>query len=107
MAPAMMLGQKHSKLPVTEAHPKAARWMLGKATKAQKVAGIAAKVLTKYFDSGTHAMTTDHERDAALGALTAWAMLHGVPGWKDIRALDPDAGSPLAAPLGYWVPVAT
>jgi len=104
MVAAMMLRQKNPKLPVTEAHPKAALWMLGEATKTKKAAGITAKALAKYFDVSTHTMTTDHERDAALGGLTAWAMLHEATGWRDIRWRDPDAVSPLAAPVGYWVP---
>jgi hypothetical protein len=101
---AMMLRQKNPELPITEAHPKAALWMLGEASKTQKVAGITAKALVRYFELGTHAMVTDHERDAALGALTAWVMMHQAPGWEDIRGLDPNAVSPLAAPFGYWVP---
>jgi len=104
MVAAMMLRQKNPKIPVTEAHPKAALWMLGEATKTRKVAAITANALAKYFDVGAHAMTSDHERDAALGALSAWAMLHRARGWKDLRGLDPDAVSPLVAPFGYWVP---
>ena len=50
---------------------------------------------------------TDHERDTALGALGAWAMVHQAAGWKDIRGLDANAISPLAAPLAYWVPTRT
>ena len=104
MMSAMMLRQKNPKLPVTEAHPKAALWMLGDATKAQEVSGITAKALAKYFDIGTLAMATDHERDAALGALGAWAMVHRAGDWKNIRGLDPDAISPLSVPVGYWMP---
>jgi len=106
MVAAMLLRQKNPKLLVTEAHPKAALWMLGDARKTRKVSGITAKALTKYFDVGTHEVATDHERDAAVGALTAWAMLHRAPGWEDIRGRDPDAVSPLVDPLGYWMPVA-
>jgi hypothetical protein len=104
MVAAMMLRQQNPMLPVTEAHPKAVLWMLGESSKTKKVAGITAKALVRFFDVGTHSMATDHERDAALGALTAWTMLHEAPEWQDIRGLDPDAVSPLAAPLGYWVP---
>ena len=105
MVAAMMLREKNRTLPVTEAHPKAALWMLGEATRTKKVASITAAALAKYVDVGAHTMTTDHERDAALGALTAWAMFHQAAGWKDIRGLDPNAVSPLAAPMGYWVPM--
>ncbi len=104
MLAAMMLREQTPTLPVTEAHPKAALWMLGEATRQRKVASITAKSLTKYFDMGRHEMATDHERDAALGALAAWAMVHQATSWTDIRALDPDAIAPLPGAVGYWVP---
>ncbi len=63
-----------------------------------------SKSLTRYFDVGPHQMATDHERDAALGALGAWAMIHRTGGWSELRVRDPDAVSPLAEPLGYWMP---
>ena len=107
MVAATMLRRKNPQLPVTEAHPKAALWMLGEATKTRRVSGITTSALAQYFDVGTHAMASDHERDAALGALTTWAMLHRATGWKDIRGRDPNAVSPLVAPVGYWVPVTT
>jgi hypothetical protein len=102
---AMLLREQNPKVPVTEAHPKAALWILREATKQREVTNISAMALTRYLDVGPHAMATDHERDAALGALGAWAMLHQPPGWKDIFGFDPEAVSPLAAPLGYWMPV--
>jgi predicted nuclease with RNAse H fold len=100
----MLLRERNPKLPVSEAHPKAALWMLGEATKTKSVASITAKSLDKYFEVGRHEMETDHERDAALAALAAWAMVHRADRWKDICGLDPDALSPLPGPLAYWVP---
>jgi hypothetical protein len=104
---AMMLRQKNPSLPVTEAHPKAALWMLREATKTRRVSDITMSALARYFDVGSYATASDHERDAAVGALTAWAMIHRAPGWNDIRSRDPGAVSPFAGPVGYWVPLAT
>jgi hypothetical protein len=102
---ATLLRQQNATLPITEAHPKAALWMLGEATVAMKVPDISGRALAKYFDVGAHAMAKDHERDAALGALTAWAMIHEAAGWQDIRWHDAAGVSLLAAPVGYWMPV--
>ncbi len=106
MLAAMLLRRTNPRLPLTEAHPKAMLWMLGVATTRRKVANISAKSLSVYFDRGSHSMTTDHERDAALAALGAWAMIHRPAGWEDIRERLPDHGAltPLAGPVGYWVP---
>lgn len=106
MLAAMLLRRQNPGLPLTEAHPKAVMWMLGAASSRRKVAGIKAKALSGYFEGGSHAMATDHERDAGLAALGAWAMLHRSAGWEDVRERmpDTDAISPLAAPVGYWVP---
>jgi Protein of unknown function (DUF429) len=104
MVAAMMLRRQNPKMHVTEAHPKAALWILREATKERKVASISPSALTRYLDAGPQAMATDHERDSAIAALSAWAMVHAALGWEDIRGFDPDAVSPLAAPLGYWMP---
>jgi hypothetical protein len=106
MVAAMLLRQRIPTVPVTEAHPKAALWMLGVATKERKVVTITAEMLTSYFDMGAHRMAADHERDAALAALSAWAMVHRAAGWEDIRGRDPlDVLTPLASPVAYWLPV--
>ena len=49
---------------------------------------------------------SEHERDAALGALTAWAMVSAAPGWRDIALEEKDVFVPVP-PVEYWMPVAT
>jgi predicted nuclease with RNAse H fold len=104
MVVAMLLRQRNSKLPVTEAHPKAALWLLGEATKRRKAARVTAASLSGYFHVGRPKPATEHERDAALAALGAWAMVHRAAGWENISRRDRDALPLLAAPLGYWMP---
>jgi hypothetical protein len=101
---AALLQQRWPGLPLTEAHPKAALWMLGDASKTRKPATLAMTDLARYFDVSGGGSWSEHSRDAALGALAAWAMLHRAPGWSDIRKLDPSAVSPLGAAAAYWVP---
>jgi hypothetical protein len=101
---AMLLRERLPTLPLTEGHPKAVLWMLGEATPLRKAVRVTIRTLSRYFYLGSHSMLADHERDAALGALAAWAMIHRAAGWEDIRGRDPDAISPLVEPLGYLVP---
>jgi len=89
---------------ITEAHPKAVLWLLGEATPAQRPNMIALRSLSRYFSVGGSRTPSEHERDAALGALSAWAMRHGAKGWTDIRPMEVKAISPIAGQLGYWVP---
>lgn len=107
MIAAMLLRQRYASVRLTEAHPKAVLWMLGEATRRRRVRRIAARSLGKYFDLGTRTMKTDHERDAALGALSAWAMCHAASGWENIRARYPEPIGCALAPVElveYWVP---
>lgn len=106
---AMLLRQRNPSVRLTEAHPKAVLWMLGEATKRRRVRSIAAKALGKYFDQGTNRLASDHQRDAALGAISAWAMCHGASGWENVRARYPElelSGRALAPVelVEYWVP---
>lgn len=91
---------------VTEAHPKAVLWLLGIATAARRPSSIALQHLTQWLTPlNVTVGHSEHERDAALSALTAWAMHHNAQGWKNIGSLD--SGSHrhdlLTAPQ-YWIP---
>jgi hypothetical protein len=105
MLAAMMLRERYPKLPVSEAHPKATLWMLREATRQRRASSVTSRDLAKYFETSQQEAATDHERDAALGALGAWAMAHHATKWRDIRGLDTDAITPLGEPVGYWVPM--
>jgi hypothetical protein len=95
MLAAMLLRQHSNGLPISESHPKAMLWLLG--------IGISLGNLGTFL-AGNTANASDHERDAALSALSAWAMSTQPNGWEDLYPQEPCAVSPLAAPLGYWMP---
>lgn len=89
---------------ITEAHPKALLWLLSLARVGIRVNEVSSSALSKLllFDSS---MISEHERDAALGAVTAWAMLHGPEGWRDIAKDESNAIYPWDAPVAYWMPL--
>ena len=101
---AMLLRQKYHNLPLTESHPKAMLWLLSPANVAQPVGQIALADLAQYFDGNVNG-ASDHERDAALGALSAWAMHKNLDNWQDLYPQELNSISPLDAPLGYWMPL--
>lgn len=81
---ALELRDAVSLLPLTEAHPKALRWLCPHA------AAVAAP--------------SEHERDAVLAAFTAWALVHKPPDWCDLYAEEVPSYTPLASPLSYFMP---
>jgi hypothetical protein len=82
---AMMCQQKAAKgIPITEAHPKALLWLVGKATSKRPTADIAMSDLGEYVVGSRVQGASDHERDAVLGAVTAFAMKSRLMGWQDI-----------------------
>lgn len=72
-------------LPLTEAHPKALRWLCSE----------SAKIVA----------STDHERDAILGAFAAWALVHSPSGWCDLYLNEVPYFTPLPRPLAYLMPL--
>jgi hypothetical protein len=81
---ALELREAISLLPLTEAHPKALRWLCPHA------AAVVAR--------------SEHERDAVIGAFTAWALIHKPPDWCDLYAEEVPFYTPLAPPLSYFMP---
>ncbi len=84
MLAGLELRERFPSLPITEAHPKALRWLL------PAVAGISA--------------SSEHERDAMLAAIAAWATLAHPAGWTDLLQQEAAPYSPLHAPLAYVMP---
>jgi hypothetical protein len=104
MLAAMLLRQHNSGLLVSESHPKAMLWLLGIADANNPVSAISLGNLGRLFAGNTD-NASDHERDAALGALSAWAMSTKPHNWQNLYPLEvPNPISPLSAPLGYWMP---
>lgn len=102
---AMMCQRSANGAPITEAHPKALLWLAGKATSARPPVDVAMSDLGEYVVGSKLQGATDHERDAVLGAVAAFAMECRLTGWQDLYALEPHPITPLDPPLGYWMPL--
>jgi len=89
---------------VTESHPKALLWLLGKM--ARGAAAPELRNLGEFVVGEQMWGKCEHERDAVLGALTAFGMHSRTTGWIDLFPLEVDCVSPLSAP-GYWMPLGT
>jgi hypothetical protein len=104
MMTAMILRKQTPKMPITESHPKALLWLLNIATVGNPTSAIALANLNQLV-VGDVSGASDHERDAALGAFTAFSMTTALPGWQDLYRKEPNVISPLDPPPGYWLPV--
>jgi Protein of unknown function (DUF429) len=99
----MLLRRRFAGVPISEAHPKAYLWVSGTAQPGQPPSTIGLSNLSEFQISGIgHA---DHVRDAAIATLSGWALVHRPPGWSDLYLQEINPQSPLAAPLGYWMPM--
>jgi hypothetical protein len=81
---AVALRALHPMLPITEAHPKALRWLLPEA------AHIECR--------------SEHERDALLSAVAAWALARSLPSWRDLYPLEHQPFTVIAHPVHYLMP---
>jgi hypothetical protein len=105
MLTAVRLRETLESLPITESHPKAILWLLRVANRNQHPSGISLSSLSQFQVQKSYE-GTDHERDAALAMLSAWAMLSQPPGWRNLYGEESRPYSPLSPPLGYWMPEA-
>jgi len=87
---------------VTEAHPKALLWLIGVATKRRPVKSVSMRELSEFIVCSRDDLS-EHERDAALAALGAWAMTVRAHGWRDLFALENQPFVPVS-PVAYWMP---
>jgi len=108
---AMICQQEIAKeIPITESHPKALLWLLGKGTAARRQDNEALTDLNELSDlikvegSGVQAFS-QHERDAVLGAVAAFAMDSRLMGWQDLYSLETNTITPLDPPPAYWMPL--
>jgi len=85
---AVLLREQFPSVAITEAHPKALLHLLD------------AEPPLLWPDGDR----SEHERDAGLGVLGAWALLHHPPEWEDLLPQEDSYFSPLAEPLAYWMP---
>jgi predicted nuclease with RNAse H fold len=93
--------QRTSGVPISESHPKAALWLLGRNPAQIALPELPEVNLTECWhqpDEGPHL------RDAALACLSAWAMVHEPPDWRNLYPQEQPPISPIAPPLAYWMP---
>jgi hypothetical protein len=68
---------------ITESHPKALLWLLKVASKHRPAAEVRMSHLRDVITCESEALS-EHERDAALGAFAAWAMVTKRANWRDL-----------------------
>lgn len=93
-------------VPITEAHPKALLWLLGIATKTRHPNSIEIEDVPMLSHS-MNASISEHQRDAALAAFGAWAMVERRKGWVDFLSVEHKPVLSIPKPIGYWMPDCT
>ena len=83
-------------LPITETHPKALNHLL----KFPAQSDICATA-TDLVDG----LTNDHQRDATISAVAAWAMIRECQGWRDLYVDEPNPVQPFGLAVSYWMPI--
>lgn len=87
-------------LPITESHPKALLWQIGYLKKDQQSGNVSLSQLVLWEGNEW----TEHERDAAIASVSAWAMVHKPQGWRDLYPQEGDTYSLVKGNIGYWMP---
>jgi len=90
--PDTRISESHPKLVLRRCFPHMTR-PIAKAVNSSEIGTL----VSGHFDS-------PHTRDAALSALSGWAMLHLRQDWEDLACLDPQAHTWLKT-SAYWLPV--
>lgn len=85
---AVALSEKWPQIAITESHPKALLFIWPKASE-----------FVSQFK-----FTTDHERDAALGAYAAFAFLSQWSEWVDLIKIEEHPFVPSGGKIAYWFP---
>jgi hypothetical protein len=100
---AHLLRRELPQIRITESHPKALLWLLRVASVERPTAHVDISHLRDLIESESPHLS-EHERDAALGAVAAWAMMSERGGWRDLYREEEDAFAPVS-PVEYWMPV--
>jgi len=99
-----LLRERWPALSISEAHPKAYLWLTGIATKNRHPRSIGLAPLASLFAHPPDSEFDEHIRDSAIAALSAWAMVHRLSGWRNLFVEEVDPFMPIGQPLGYWMP---
>ena len=90
-------------LPISESHPKAYLWLKRIASDSRHPRSINhVPDLSRLPPMDTP--SGDHVRDSAIAALSAWAIIHKPPEWRDLFLQEEKPYMPIGPPLGYWMP---
>ena len=101
---ARQLRNRFPNIRLTESHPKALLWLIDVANTERAVRSITMEHLSEFIECRTLCLSED-ERDAALGAISAFAMIQKRAGWRDLIRDEVDAFAPVS-PVEYWMPIA-
>jgi len=88
---------------ITESHPKALLYLLGVANKQKKPSMVSLGDLLEYVDCDKR-MTSEHERDAILGTITAFAQREKRRGWRNLFKEERKPITPFNYSVEYWMP---
>lgn len=104
---AHLLRIKAPRVSITESHPKALLWLMGIASPQRGTSAITLDDLGDHFRCETTGRS-EHERDAALAVLTAWAMVQRRHDWHNLLLKeDKDNVFHPVSNVAYWMPVMT
>jgi len=87
---------------ISESHPKVLLWLIGLATKDIDTKHLSLSDLYAHFSLNKQDIS-EHERDAALAALSGWAMATKQNGWQDLYSIEDRTITPVES-VGYWMP---
>jgi hypothetical protein len=100
---ARLLRSRFPNIRITESHPKALLWLMGVANNERRAREVGMGQLSKLIDCDLPEMS-EHERDAALGAVAALKMLRKADGWRDLALDERNAFFPVKS-VEYWMPI--
>lgn len=100
---ARLLRLRFPKIRITESHPKALLWLRGFAHRQKGTREVGMADLSELIACSSREQS-EHERDAALGAVAALAMLRNEDGWSNLALEERNAFSPVE-PVEYWMPI--
>lgn len=103
MMTAHILRESLPSIRITESHPKALLWLLKIATAQLPVVKITLNDLADFIHSDSRELC-EHERDAAIGTVAAWAMLNQQSGWRNLFNDEKKPFAPVS-PVEYWMPI--
>lgn len=100
----LLLRKKFPRIALSESHPKAILWLSDLIPEDSSPGKIRVSDIES-LRSDQQGKYSEHERDAALAALSAWAMCHQPAGWLDLKASEEhEVILPIGENIAYWMP---